>query len=289
MKERTLRFTGYSFGRAVYIQHFNMSLITGRQETEQKWLLLFNADSDTATIDYGMPDWYAKIAILAEAIANDKIRRSELSFFRKNNTSPRMVAEQYCLTKVGERRKTWLEARKYFYNVQINRESEPAKKKPYEEALSFIEETIAKEDGTTVEYLKCKEGFFETRYALTDFTQTTMDERHKWLVYFTDGRKVFLDEFSPKWYRGLASLAEEMAMAHKYSELLSNYDNLGADYHSARVEMAIIDKFTSGKRRKEYIEARIALFKLLFDEELNTSEDVKNALEFLLEYQKENP
>ena len=250
-----------------------MSLISGRQETDKKWLMLFDPESDTATLDHTMPKWYAEPAILVEAFVHDKVRKSELECLTNSGNSKRLAAEKYCLTLVDKHRLAWLKARKYYYDFRLRQSPNDENKDQYTEVLQYIENLLAKDDGATTEYLYSSKQAFETNYYLTDFKKITKHEDQKWLVYYAADGRVFLSENSPKWYRKLASLSEEVCMAEK-------------DHFDAVVEAMIIDRFTSGRTRKNYIEARIQMFALIRDAKLNTVPGIQIALDYLVERQK---
>lgn len=286
MKNTTFKISGYSFHQAVSIQCFDMSLISGRQETDKKWLMLFDPESDTATLDHTMPKWYAEPAILVEAFAHDKIRKSELECLTNSGNSKRLAAEKYCLTLVDKHRLAWLKARKYYYDFRLRQSPNDENKDQYTEVLQYIENLLAKDDGVTTEYLYSSKQAFETNYYLTDFKKITEHEHQKWLVYYAADGRVFLSEDSPKWYRKLASLSEEVCMAEKYPELLEGYSWADKDHFDAVVEAMIIDRFTSGRTRKNYIEARIQMFTLIRDAKLNTIPGIQIALDYLIERQK---
>jgi hypothetical protein len=144
-KERTLRIRGYSLCKSVYIQFFDMGLLLSEPKPEKKWLILFNAESDIATIDNAMPNWYAKIAILAEAIAYGKVFRPEFEQYEDYETNKRLLAEKYCLTKTETHRMVWLKARKFYYEFLLRRQGDKEKRTIFEEAMRFIEETIQAE------------------------------------------------------------------------------------------------------------------------------------------------
>jgi hypothetical protein len=263
-----------------------MGLISGRQEADKKWLMRFDPETDTATIDHAMPNWYAKLAILAEAAAEGMVRKRELDCLINSSSSKRVAAEKYCLTKTEKYRKIWLEARKYYYNFLLNQKPSEQSKAEYEEALRYIEDNLAKGDDVITEYLCTSDKAYETSYSLTSFEKFAKHENRKWLGYYaTDGR-VFLNETSPKWYRRLASLSEEVCMAEKYPELMEGYSWADNDHFDAAVEAMIIDKFTSRQTRKNYIEARIQMFTLIRDTKLNTVPAIQIALDYLIKRQK---
>lgn len=287
MKNCTLKISGYLLKEEIHIQCFDMGLFSERQEANKKWLICFDSETNTATIDHAMPNWYAKLAILAEAAAEGMVRRRDLDCLINSSSSKRVAAEKYCLTKTEKHRKIWLEARKYYYNFLLNQKSSEQSKAEYEEALRYIEDRLAKDgDDVVTEYPYSSSKAYETNYSLTSFEKFAKHENRKWLVYYaTDGR-VFLDETSPKWYRRIASLSEEICMAEKYPELMEEYSWADNDHFDAAVEAMIIDRFTSSQTRKNYIEARIQMFTLIRDTRLNTIPGIQTALDYLIERQK---
>lgn len=145
-KERTLKLRGYSLCKPVHIQYFDMGLLLSEPKPEKKWLILFNTESDIATIDNATPNWYAKIAILAEAIACGKVFRSEFDQYEDYKTNKRLLAEKYCITKTDTHRMAWLKARQFYYReFLIRRQGDEEKRAILEEALRYIEETIETE------------------------------------------------------------------------------------------------------------------------------------------------
>ncbi len=281
MRNRTLKLSGYEFYREISIQCFDMALIAEGAGKEKQWFLMFNPGENLATIDSTMPEWYEKLAILAEAIAYNKINKTDVKNLCKKNPSSRIAAEKYCLTKTyWIRRKAWLKARSLYYDFRINHVNSEKEKQSFIEAKEFIDQLIASDNGATVEYLKYNNEFYETSYFLTSFEDKVADPRRKWLVYFTTDGRVFLDETSPKWYRKLAALAEEMGMANKYPELLGD-EEIAEVQLCTEVEKAILDKFTDKRTRRNFIEARIELFELLHETGLNTNEDIRQALEYM--------
>lgn len=281
MRNRTLRLSGYEFNKEVNIQRFDMSLIAENPGKDSQWLLLFNPGEDLATIDGTMPEWYEKIAILAEAVAYNKIKKPEIEKLYITSPSSRIAAEKYCLTKTyWIRRRPWLEARSIYYDFRIKHVNSEKERQTFIDTKRFIDQLLAEDNGANVEYLKYKKEFYETSYFLTSFEDKVADPRRKWLVYFTTDGRVFLDKTSPKWYRKLASLAEEMGMANKYPELLGD-DKIPEVRLCTEVERTIIDKFTDKRTCKNYIKARIELFELLRETGLNTSEDIRQALEYM--------
>lgn len=287
MRNRTLKLSGYEFYREVTIQRFDMALIAEGAGKEKQWFLMFNPGENLATIDSTMPEWYEKLAILAEAIAYDKINKTDVKKLCEKSPSSRIAAEKYCLTKTyWIRRKAWLEARSLYYDFRINHVNSEKEKKTFIETKEFIDRLIEMDNGATIEYLKYDNEFYETSYFLTSFEDKVADPRRKWLVYFTTEGQVYLDETSPKWYRKLAALAEEMGMADKYPELLERKNISQVDL-CLEVEKAILDKFTDKRTRQAYIQARIELFEVLNKTGLNTNDDIKQALEYLRTLQKE--
>lgn len=281
MRNRTLKLSGYEFHHVVNIQFFDMSLIACEPGCNKQWYLFFNPSEDTATVDDTMPEWYKKLAILTEAIAYGKVHKPEIEAIRKKSPSSRITAERYCLIKTPRaHRKTWLNARYEYYNFRINHILDEREKHTFEEAREFIARLIDEDQGATVEYLKFNHEYYETSYFLTSFADKVDDPRRKWLVYFTTDGHVFLDKTSPKWYRKLAALAEEMGMAEKYPELLGN-EKVAKLQLCAEVEKAILDRFTNKRTYRSFIEARIELFELLLETKLNTGEDIKMALGYL--------
>ncbi len=286
MKNTTFKISGYSFNQAVNIQCFDMSLISGCQEADKKWLMLFNPETDMATLDHAMPKWYAKPAILVEAFAHGKVHKRELEYLTNSGNSKRLAAEKYCLALVGKYRLDWLKARKYYYDFLLRQSPNGKNKDQYAEVLQYIEDLLTKDDKVITEYLYSSKQAFETNYYLTNFEKFAKHEDQKWLVYYaTDGR-VFLSDDSPKWYRKLASLSEEVCMAEKYPELLEGYSWADNDHFDAAVEAMIIDRFTSSQTRKNYIKARIQMFTLIRNTRLNTIPGIQIALDYLIERQK---
>lgn len=281
MRNRTLKLSGYEFYREVTIQRFDMALIAEGAGKEKQWFLMFNPGENLATIDSTMPEWYEKLAILAEAIAYNKINKTDVKKLCEKSPSSRIAAEKYCLTKTyWIRRKAWLEARSLYYDFRINHVNSEKERQTFIKTKEFIDKLIEMDNGATIEYLKYDNEFYETSYFLTSFEDKVADPRRKWLVYFTTDGRVFLDETSPKWYRKLASLAEEMGMASKYPELLDEKE-IPEVKLCAKVEETIINKFTDKRTRRNFIEARIELFELLRETGLNTNEDVRQALEYM--------
>ena len=281
MRNHTLKLSGYEFYREISIQRFDMALIAEGAGKEKQWFLMFNPGENLATIDSTMPEWYEKLAILAEAIAYDKINKTDVKKLCEKSPSSRIAAEKYCLTKTyWIRRKAWLEARSLYYDFRINHVNSEKEKKAFIETKEFIDRLIEMDNGATIEYLKYDNEFYETSYFLTSFEGKVADPRRKWLVYFTTDGRVFLDETSPKWYRKLASLAEEMGMASKYPKLLGEKE-IPEVKLCVKVEETIINKFTDKRTRRNFIEARIELFELLRETGLNTNEDIRQALEYM--------
>lgn len=287
MRNRTLKIPGYEFYREVTIQRFDMALIAQEAGKEKQWFLMFNPGEDLATIDNTMPEWYEKLAILAEAIAYGKIKKADVKKLCEKSANNRIAAEKYCLTKTyWIRRKAWLEARSLYYNFRICHVNSEKERQTFIKTKEFIDRLIETDNGATVEYLKHDNEFYETSYILTSFEDKVADPRRKWLVYFTTDGQVYLDETSPKWYRKLAALAEEMGMADKYPELLERKNNSQVDL-CTEVEKAILQKFTNRRTYKCFIKARIEMFELLIETGLNTNEDIKQALEYLRALLKE--
>lgn len=280
MRNRSIKIPYYVYGKEVYIQYFDMALIAPESGESKKWYLLFSANSDTVTVDQAMPEWYTDFAILAEAIANNKVNSPEVEILKKQEKNIRIVAEKYCLARIGNKRTAWLKARKEYYNLCIAHSNNSDNFINYAKARDFIEKVIKGDNGSIVEYLKSHHCYYETRYSLTDFSGVVSEEDRKWLVYFTNNGDVLLDKTSPKWYRKLASLAEEIGVAGKYPELINRAEVPSEEYLFAKVEEVIIERF-SYSRRKDYINARVTMFQMLVDKKLNTDPGIIKALEYL--------
>lgn len=287
MRNSSINLAGYKNCCPIKIQRFDMSLIVYGNNKNKKWYLFFNPPEDLVTIHYTMPEWYEKLAILAEAVAYDMVTRPEISILREKYSSNRIIAERLCLAKVKPpHRKQWLKARSVYYSFRIEQVHNEKDLKSFVDAKQLIDGIIAQENGSTVEYLKSDYEYFETRYRITSFEDKVPDPRRKWLVYFTNDGQVYLDETSPNWYRKLASIAEEIGMANKYPELLGDKEVSKLDL-CRKAEEVVIDKFTSKKTRNKFIGARIELFELLLETGLNRNDDIKLTLNYLRQLRNE--